>query len=377
MRAAVEDVHHRHRQQVGVRPADVAEQRQVRPSRPRPGPRRARRRGSRWRRAWPCWAVPSRSSIAWSTSRCSEASKPDQRRADDVEDRVDRLADALAAVAVTAVAQLDRLERAGRGAGGHRGAADRAVVEGHLDLDGGVAARVEDLAGSYGFDRCHVSRSRAVWVVGRGLGRDGAAQPSPAAARTGPSSAGEQSAAAHGVAERLLGVDAGGRASRDQGQQPVADAGVDRAPDVRRRRAFASRASTLSASARAGSASGMPSSTERALLLRRLEPLPVAVDLVGVGDLEPGEDVRVPVDELVGDATGDVVDVEAAGAPRWRCGRGSTPAAAGRRAPRAGGRAVARCRSPRGSRRSPPAGTSPATGGSARGPTGTRRATGP
>ena len=62
---------------------------------------------------------------------------------------------ALAAVALAAVAQFDRLERTGRGAAGHRGARERAVVERDLDLDGGVAARVEDLAGADGLDACH------------------------------------------------------------------------------------------------------------------------------------------------------------------------------------------------------------------------------
>ena len=125
VRAAVEDVHHRHRQQVRVRAADVAEQRQARRSRPRPGRRPARRRGWRWRRARPLLAVPSRSSIAWSMSRCSLASKPSElpgrsRRAT----RVDGLLDALAAVAaLVAVAQLDGLEGAGGGAGRHGRAA--------------------------------------------------------------------------------------------------------------------------------------------------------------------------------------------------------------------------------------------------------------
>ena len=79
----------------------------------------------------------------------------DQLRADHVEHRVDGLADPLAAVALAAVAQLDRLEGAGRGTRGDRGAADGAVVEGDLDLDGGVAARVEDLARADSLDGRH------------------------------------------------------------------------------------------------------------------------------------------------------------------------------------------------------------------------------
>ena len=58
-----------------------------------------------------------------------------------------RLPHALAAVALAVVvAQLDRLALARRRARGHRGPAQRAGLEPHLDLDGGIAARVEDLA---------------------------------------------------------------------------------------------------------------------------------------------------------------------------------------------------------------------------------------
>ena len=62
-------------------------------------------------------------------------------------DRVDRLAHALAEIALlVAVAQLDRLVRAGRGARRHRGAAERAVLQHDVDLDGRIAAAVEDFA---------------------------------------------------------------------------------------------------------------------------------------------------------------------------------------------------------------------------------------
>ena len=62
-------------------------------------------------------------------------------------DRFDRLQDALAAVAaLVAVAQFDRLVRAGRSARGHGGAAHRAVLERDVDLDGGIAAAVENFA---------------------------------------------------------------------------------------------------------------------------------------------------------------------------------------------------------------------------------------
>ena len=47
---------------------------------------------------------------------------------------------------LVAVAQLDRLVRAGRGAGGHGGAAARAVLQHDIDFDGRIAAAVEDFA---------------------------------------------------------------------------------------------------------------------------------------------------------------------------------------------------------------------------------------
>ena len=53
---------------------------------------------------------------------------------------------ALAAVAVAAVAQLDGLVLAGGGAARHGGPAAGARREHDVDLDGGVATRVEDLA---------------------------------------------------------------------------------------------------------------------------------------------------------------------------------------------------------------------------------------
>ena len=59
----------------------------------------------------------------------------------------DRLLHALAEIArLVAVAQFDRLMRAGGGAGRHRRAAHRAVLQHHVDLDGGIAAAIENFA---------------------------------------------------------------------------------------------------------------------------------------------------------------------------------------------------------------------------------------
>ena len=79
-------------------------------------------------------------------------------------DVADRLLNTLAQVAaLVAVAQLDRFERAGGGAGRDRGAADRAVVQPDLDLDGRVAPRVEDLAGADVGDRAHAFSVSLAW----------------------------------------------------------------------------------------------------------------------------------------------------------------------------------------------------------------------
>ena len=60
---------------------------------------------------------------------------------------VDGLHDALAAIARTAIAQLDRFMRARGCARRHGGAAERAILQRDIDLDGGIAPAVQDFAG--------------------------------------------------------------------------------------------------------------------------------------------------------------------------------------------------------------------------------------
>ena len=63
-------------------------------------------------------------------------------------DRLDGLAHALAADSGFCRRHaVDRLMRAGGGAGGNRGAAERAILKDHIDFDGGIAAAVENFAG--------------------------------------------------------------------------------------------------------------------------------------------------------------------------------------------------------------------------------------
>ena len=155
VRAAVEDVHHRHRQQVGVRPADVPVERQ-------PG-RLGRGLGDRERGAQD--RVGAQVGLVGRRVELVHGLVDDplvvgvqalDGGTDLLDHRVDGLLDALAQVPVAAVAQLDRLELAGGRAARHGGPAERAVVEQDLDLDSGVAARVEDLARADSFDGCHV-----------------------------------------------------------------------------------------------------------------------------------------------------------------------------------------------------------------------------
>ena len=92
--------------------------------------------------------VPSSSIMASSMATWSLGVHAVERLADLAVDVLDGLVHALAEVALlVAVAQLDGLVRAGGGAGGHGGAAERAVLEHDVDLDGRIAAAVEDLAG--------------------------------------------------------------------------------------------------------------------------------------------------------------------------------------------------------------------------------------
>jgi len=60
----------------------------------------------------------------------------------------DRLPDALAAIGLAAVAELDRFVDTGRCSRGDRRPAERAGVQLHVDLDGRIAARVENLTGA-------------------------------------------------------------------------------------------------------------------------------------------------------------------------------------------------------------------------------------
>ena len=145
--AAIDDIHLRRRQDAGLGAADIAVERQFRGV--------GRRLGDRERDA--------ENGVGAEPRLVGRAVELDQGHVDrdlffrveagnGVEnfaiDRFHRPEHALAGKAgLVAVAQFDRLMGAGRGARGHGGAAEGAVLEGHIDLDRGIAARVQDFTG--------------------------------------------------------------------------------------------------------------------------------------------------------------------------------------------------------------------------------------
>ena len=145
--AAVEDVHHRHRQHVRRLAAEVAPQRLALLGRRgvRGGQRDAEDRvGAQARLVRRAVELDQRAVEALPGRRRRARAR---RSAISPLTLATALRDALAAQAVAAVAQLGGLELAGRGARGHRRAAGGAGAQRELDLDGRVAAAVEDLAG--------------------------------------------------------------------------------------------------------------------------------------------------------------------------------------------------------------------------------------
>src|SRR5580693_3269012 len=79
----------------------------------------------------------------------------EQFRLDLVDDGLSRPAYRLAAVFRPAVPELDGLERAGRRPARHPGQRDGPVIERHLDLEGRVTARIQDLPGMDRFNGGH------------------------------------------------------------------------------------------------------------------------------------------------------------------------------------------------------------------------------
>jgi hypothetical protein len=151
VRAAVEDVHHRHREHARALAAEVAPERLalLRGRRAGGGQRDAEDRvGPQARLVRRAVEVDERAI----EPRLVEHVGAAHRLRDLAVDVRDGLGDALAAPGVAAVAQLGGLELAGRGARRHGGAALGAGAQHQVDLHRRVAAGVEDLAGVDGLD---------------------------------------------------------------------------------------------------------------------------------------------------------------------------------------------------------------------------------
>jgi hypothetical protein len=155
VRAAVEDVHHRHRKDVRALAAEVAPQRQplLAGGGVGRGERHAEDRvGAEARLVGRAVELDQR---AVQTLLVLGVVAVDRLR-DLAVDVAHGLRDALAQVgALVAVAQLGGLELAGRRARRHSGAPGCSGAQRELDLDGRVAPRIEDLAGMDLLDLTH------------------------------------------------------------------------------------------------------------------------------------------------------------------------------------------------------------------------------
>ena len=172
VRAAVENVHHRHGKHVRVRAAKVAEKLQasgVR-RRPRHGHRHADDRvGAEPRLA----RRPVKVDQRLVNEPLVVGLVAEQFILDLLGHGVDGLGDPLAAVLGAAVAKLDGLERAGGRAARHAGPAKRAVVEYDLDFKRWVAPRVQNLPGMHRFNGRHVGSSLVLRALGSGMEPNG------------------------------------------------------------------------------------------------------------------------------------------------------------------------------------------------------------
>ena len=171
MHAAIDDVHHRHRQKPRRRAADIAVERQVigqRAAALADGERDAED-GVGAEPAFVGRAVERDHGFVDLDLRLGIHAG--ERVENLAVDRLDRVAHALAEIALlVAVAQLDGLVRAGRGARRHAGAAARAVLKHDIDLDGRIAAAVQN------FPADNVDDGGHVWAVmrrSRTLGAEG------------------------------------------------------------------------------------------------------------------------------------------------------------------------------------------------------------
>ena len=171
--AAIDDVHHRHRQEPRRGAADIAIERQAIGG--------GRRLGDGERHAEDGVGAEA-AFVGCAVERDHGLVDLDLglgvHAAQGVEnlavDGIDRVAHALAEIApLVAVAQFDRLVGSRRSAGRHAGAAARAVLEDDVDLDGRIAAAIENFAAdnvdNSGHGRSRLNGARRFYRIGRAL----------------------------------------------------------------------------------------------------------------------------------------------------------------------------------------------------------------
>ena len=153
VRAAIDDVHERNGKRRRPRAADVAIERKARGLRGRPRDRQ-RHAEHRVGAQAPLVRRPVELDEHPVDQRLVARIRARELLGDLAVDVRNGLPDSLAAVAfLVAVAQLERFPSPGRRSRGNAGAADGAPRQEHLDLDGRISARVQDLAPVQGLDR--------------------------------------------------------------------------------------------------------------------------------------------------------------------------------------------------------------------------------
>ena len=148
MRAAVDEIHHRHRHHRLATPREITPQRLI----------GILSSGMRHRERYGEQRIGTETTFVVRAIERNHAGiyvfliariTLEQGCADHGVDVANRLQHALAEIALlVAIAKFDRLARTGRGTGGHSRATDGAAGEDHVRFYGGIAPRIDDLAGS-------------------------------------------------------------------------------------------------------------------------------------------------------------------------------------------------------------------------------------
>ncbi len=154
---AIDDIHHRHRQDMRIRTAKISVDRQP----------ACHCRGLGDRERYAKDGVGAEPLLGWRPVKITKDAIYAQlifcfellQRIEYLAiDRIDGLAHALPEITFRiAVAQLVRLKRAGRRAGGNARAAHGTIFQYNVDLDGWIAATVKNFTPDYFQNRCHMS----------------------------------------------------------------------------------------------------------------------------------------------------------------------------------------------------------------------------